>query len=218
MEHGNLCVTCWDAIQFTTQPFCTVCGQPFEYTGMVVGGICGHCLALPPAFTQCRSVCIYNEASRPLVTRFKYGDRLVVAPMLARWMVRAGKTMLEKTDIIVPVPLHRRRLFQRRFNQAALLGHEIHRLTGIPMVADLMKRRKNTPPQASISTRPARLKNVVGAFTLNTRYAAYVRGKNIVLIDDIRTTGATVNNCAKLLLRAGAEKVFVLTFGQTLSR
>ena len=152
----------------------------------------------------------YDDGARALLLGFKHSDRTDRAPALARWMARAGAELLEQADVIVPVPLHRWRLLQRRFNQSALLAHELGRLAGKPVAAHLLRRKRNTPSQGAL-TRAQREDNVTGAFRLRTGQAARVAGRRVLLIDDVLTTGATVTACARVLLRAGAAAVDVLT-------
>ena len=212
---GNqtLCPACWKGIHFIAKPYCACCGAPFDVP-VEAETLCGECLAFPPVYAKARSAMIYDDASKKLVLSFKHNDRLHPVPGLATWMQRAGSEFLEQADLIAPVPLHRWRLWMRRYNQAALLALELGRLTNKAVGVDVLLRVRATPIQGHMN-REARQKNVAGAFRINPRAANKVTGKNIVLVDDVLTTGATVNACASILNKAGAAKVVVLTLAKT---
>ena len=209
-ENGTLCATCWQGITFLGAPCCACCGFPFDFD-LGAGGMCGACLGAPPAFDRARSAMRYDDSSRHLVLALKHGDRLHLAPSLAPWMRRAGDALLADADIQVPVPLHWTRLASRRYNQSAVLAHAIAKAGGPPVAADCLIRRRRTPSQGRKNA-TARRRNVAGAFAL--RRADAVRGKRVVLIDDVLTTGATVEECARVLKRAGAVRVDVLTLAR----
>ncbi len=173
-------------------------------------------LARRPAFGRARAALGYNASSRRLVSRLKYGDRLEAVPLFAHWMVRAGGDLLETAEIIVPVPLHPSRLFQRRFNQSAELARAISRLSGVPVALDLLKRTRATQTQVGLSA-SARRRNVAGAFTLTPGRGEKVMAANVLLIDDVLTTGATVEACARQLGAEGAARVDVLTLARVVA-
>ena len=208
-EHGQLCAACWAAVSFIAPPFCAACGTPFAFDGGA-GALCGACIAARPLYDRARAVMRYDDGARALVLGFKHADRTDRAPALARWMARAGAELLAGADVIVPVPLHRWRLLHRRFNQSALLAHELGRVAGRPVVAHLLRRKRNTPSQGAL-TRAQREDNVAGAFLLRPGQAARVAARRVLLVDDVLTTGATATACTKVLLRAGATAVDVLT-------
>ncbi|MBX9633819.1 MAG: ComF family protein [Magnetospirillum sp.] len=211
-EPGALCPVCWDKMGFLAPPHCALCGHPFEFdTGG--GALCAPCLNQPPPWNRARAVFRYDEHSKPLVLRFKHGDRLEGAPAFARWMVRAGAELLDGADVIVPVPLHRIRLLSRRYNQAAVLALAVGRLAGIAVVPDLLIRQRMTPSQGHMN-REERHKNVRGAFHVSGGKLPLIQGKTVVLIDDVLTTGATLGECARVLAKAGAARVEVLTLGR----
>ncbi len=175
--------------------------------------LCGECLAGRPAFERARAVLIYDEASKPLVLGLKYGDQTYGACAYGAWLARSGAELLDGATLLVPVPLHRWRLFRRRYNQAAMLGQAISAVSGITHLPGLLVRHRATPIQGGLSG-PARHRNVAGAFLLRPRLAPQARDARIVLIDDVLTTGATACECASVLLRAGAASVDILTLAR----
>jgi ComF family protein len=168
--------------------------------------LCAGCIREPPAFDRARAALAYDDASRPLVLGLKHGDQTHAAPAYARWLQRAAGPLLAEADVIAPVPLHRWRLWHRRYNQAALLALALGRAGGVPVVPDLLVRRKRTPSQGGLN-RTERRRNVRGAFVVRPGHAARVKGARVLLVDDVLTTGATVSECAKALRRAGAAAV-----------
>jgi ComF family protein len=176
------------------------------------GAVCGACAAQPPSWDQARSVLRYDRHSRRLVLMLKHGDQTHLVGAFGRWMYRAGGEVLAGADILVPVPLHWTRLFTRRYNQAAVLAHEIGKASGIRVSADLLQRNRATPSQGR-QNRVERKRNVAGAFAVKRGRNA--KGMRVLLIDDVLTTGATAAECARVLLKAGAERVEVLTLART---
>jgi ComF family protein len=213
-EPGSLCPECWSKATFLAPPFCACCGLPFEFE-TDAAALCGECIARPPRFGRARAVFRYDEASRDLILRLKHADRLEGVPAFARWMVRAGSDVLSGADLLVPVPLHRWRLAARRYNQAALLALAMGRQSGVPAAPDLMIRHRRTPPQGHLG-HSGRRDNVAGAFAVPDRRKPDVEGRRIVLVDDVMTSGATVDECARVLLKAGAAGVDVLTLARVL--
>ena len=193
-EPGQLCADCWREIRFIEAPFCSVCGRPFEFDSGPET-LCGDCAARKPSFARARAVMVYDDHSRDLVLGFKRGDRL------------------EGADFIMPVPLHRRRLFTRRFNQAAVLAHSVGKTAQVQVLSDGLMRTRATPTQAGLS-RSGRFRNVRGAFAIRPRHRAAIRDRHIILVDDVMTTGATVDGCARAILRAGAARVSVITLAR----
>ena len=206
--HGSLCSACWPEIQFIEPPFCSVSGLPFPYDPGP-GLVSAAALANPPPYTLARAAMCYGTRSAELVHRFKYSDRMEAVPSFARWMHRAGKDALSGADLIAPVPLHRRRLFSRRFNQSAELARALSPLTGLTFAPRALERVRATKPQVGLSG-SARRRNVAGAFRLRKGAGELVKGRIVVLVDDVMTTGATIEACSKALIRAGAKEVRVL--------
>ena len=211
-EPGLLCGPCWLGITFLSPPHCACCGLPFAFESRP-GMLCGRCAGAPPPYARARSVMRYDDASRGLVLAFKHADRTDAAPAYGLWLRRAGAELLDDADATLPVPLHWTRLFVRRYNQAALLCHAIRRAGGPPVLPDLLVRRRRTPSQGHLG-RLARERNVGSAFAL--RKGAEIAGRKLVLVDDVMTTRATVAECARVLRRAGAARVDVLTLARAL--
>jgi len=212
---ATLCPTCWKKIQYISLPFCACCGVPFDFP-VADGTLCGACLEDAPQFKSARAALLYDDVSKILVLGFKHGDRTHEAKAMAVWMQRAGGAFWEQADALMPVPLHRWRLFHRRYNQSALLAKEIGALTGKRVLFDVLKRLRATPSQGHLK-RKERKENVRGAFGVSDKYKKLVENKTLLLIDDVLTTGATVNECARTLLKAGAKQVYVLTLARVKS-
>ena len=207
-----LCGLCWGAITFFAPPWCVLCGLPFPHP-MGEGAVCGDCAREPPTWHQARAVLRYDKNSRRLVLGLKHGDRTHLARAFGRWMHRAGNEVLSGADLLIPVPLHWTRLFQRRYNQAALLAQAVRSAGGPPVGVDWLVRRRRTPMQGHLGP-AARERNVRGAFLM--RAGRSVAGKRVVIVDDVITTGATVDECARVLKRAGAASIGVLTLARAL--
>jgi ComF family protein len=208
----TLCPACWNRIHFIAKPFCARCGAPFEVP-VDETTLCGGCIMHPPHFGAARAAMLYDDASRSLVLRFKHGDRIHTAKALASWMHRAGEEFWNDTDILIPVPLHRWRLFRRRYNQAALLTQNLAAIGRNRFLPDALLRLRPTPSQGHLN-RKERQVNVKGAFGMNPKHQFIVEGKSVLLVDDVLTTGATVNECAGLLLNSGAKAVNVLVLAR----
>ena len=205
---AGLCGTCWAKLTFLEGALCARCGFPFSYE-QGPDMLCGACLADPPAYRRGRAALSYDETSRPLILAFKHGDRLEGVGLFAAWLARAGADLLADNDMIIPVPLHWTRLFSRRYNQAALLALGLGKRSGLKAAPNLLVRSRRTPSQGGLG-RAGRRDNMRGAFRLRPRYAEVVRGARILLVDDVMTTGATVDACARTLLQAKAASVDVL--------
>lgn len=194
-------------LTFLDDPCCACCGYPFDHQMSGISAFdlqCAACLARRPACATMRSALQYDDVSRTLILSFKHGGHTDRLQTFAAQMHRAGRTALAHADVIIPVPLHRTRLIKRRFNQSALLARALSRRCAVPMDAHRLRRAKRTPSQGGLSAQ-GRRRNVQGAFTVDN--AALIAGKRIVLVDDVMTTGATLNACARTLKRAGAGRV-----------
>ena len=209
---GMISATAWADLQFISEPFCETCGIPFEFES---GSTCMSCIDDPPPYDLSRSALIYNDISRDLILGFKHGDKTHVVRSFIPWLQKFGSEILAEADCLVPVPLHPYRLILRRYNQAALIGNELSKKTGIPHLADAMRRVRATVSQGHLSLEE-RQKNVKKVFGIHPKSKDMIKGKVIVLIDDVYTTGATVKECSVILKESGAAKVHVLTLARVL--
>lgn len=211
-EMGGLCSGCWSKMGFIEKPYCERLGTPFPHD---MGGamLSPAAMADPPAYQRARAAARYSDVARDLVHLLKYGDRLDLVEPFGRWMARAGAEILSDADVIVPVPLHWTRLWQRRFNQSAALAGVISGIAKVPAADHILVRKRATPPQIGLD-RKERAENVQGAFEARREARIEVKAKNIVLVDDVLTSGATANSCARALLRAGAKRVDVLVLAR----
>lgn len=210
----GLCSECWATLRIPGEPSCATCQRPLEETQGGEGAICAPCLANPPKHDGIAAGTLYGELSRKLVLAFKHGRRIALAPMLARLIV-ARLPVLDGDWLVVPVPLHRWRLWTRGYNQAALLAREVARLTGKTLLVDGLLRTKRTPMLGGLG-RKARARALSGALAVNPRSAASLKGAQVILVDDVLTSGATSDACVRVLKRAGAAKVVVACFARVL--
>jgi ComF family protein len=211
----GLCASCWSRLSLIEPPYCARLGIPFVYDPGA-GLLSMEAIANPPAYDRARAAARYDDVASALVHQFKYGDRLDLAPMMGRWMARAGRELLADADALIPVPLHWRRLWARRFNQSATLAGAISALCGVPVVHGGLKRVRATPQQVGLS-KAERADNVQGVFRVPGDSKPEIVGRRLVLIDDVLTSGATVDACARSLLRAGAAHVDVLVFARVVA-
>ena len=195
----------WSRILFLDEPVCDGCGLPFPHH-QGEGVRCAACVARPRAFARARAACLYDEHSRDLILKLKHADRPEMGALFARWLSRAAAPLLTEAQAVAPVPLHPSRLFTRRYNQAAEIARPLCRLTGLAYLPDALVRRRATSPQGGKSGRGRRV-NVKGAFEVPPRRCAAVVGRRVLLVDDVLTTGATAEACARALLKAGAKAV-----------
>jgi ComF family protein len=215
-RNGFLCAPCWASTPFIERPFCERSGAPFAQD-LGDGLFSPEVIADPPVWSRARAVARYEDGpARRLVHRLKYGDRIELAGPMGAWMARAGAELLADADLLVPVPLHRGRLFARRFNQAAELAAAVSRACGAPANPLALERVKATTPQVGL-TRAQRAENLQGAFRTPPERRQDVAGRRVVLVDDVMTSGATANACARALLRAGAERVDALVFARVVT-
>lgn len=208
----------WTKLSFISHPNCHNCGLPFDFapSGSLSGGEdmrCASCLVDPPEFSKARAAIVYDDASRDFILAFKHGDRTEHVVTMLPWLKTAGADLWADTDLIVPVPLHRWRLWRRRYNQAALMGRAVANMNGKAFMVDALDRTRPTPSQGHLKA-DERRKNVKSAFSVHPKRRSALQGKNVLLIDDVYTTGSTVRECARVLREAGAKDVFVLTLAR----
>jgi len=207
----RFCAACWGSLRFLGPPWCAACQTPFEFD-RGEGTMCGECLADPPPHDGVRAAVAYGDVARQVALKLKYGGRMAYAATMAAAMARL---MPEGADLLVPVPLHRWRIWGRGFNQAALIADALSQASGVAADAYLLRRVKATPVLRAMGPR-GRAKAVAGAFALAPDARAKLQGKTVVLIDDVHTSGATAKACARILKRGGADRVILLCWARVL--
>jgi ComF family protein len=206
---GLFCPSCWVNMDFIQPPYCDMCGFPFDYT-TAEDFLCGPCLKKPPFFSQSRSLWYYGGTVREMILALKHGDQTLLAPLFAKWLWQQHGPWIQEHDYIIPVPLHWRRLWYRRYNQAALIGKELSHLSRIPQKYDL-KRIRSTHPQGE--GRLSRQDNVKKAFQWT---GESLENKRVLLIDDVYTSGSTLNSCAKELKKHKCNHISTLTLARVI--
>ncbi|HEV7599554.1 MAG TPA: ComF family protein [Bradyrhizobium sp.] len=208
----GVCAECWAKLSFIAPPLCPRLGIPFVYDPGP-GLLSMEAIADPPAYARARAAVRYDDVARTLVHALKYHDRTDLAPAMGRWMARAGEELLAEADVLIPVPLHWRRGWSRRYNQSGALARAIEKQVGVPVAGDALRRIRPTQQQIGLS-RSQRASNMQGAFKVAAERNAEIQGRRVVLIDDVLTSGATADACARALLRAKAAEVDVLVFAR----
>ena len=212
VDGEGVCAACWAKLSFIAPPFCPRLGIPFVYDpGPELLSM--EAIANPPAYARARAAVRYDDVARTLVHALKYQDRTDLAPAMGRWMARAGRELLAEADVLVPVPLHWRRAWGRRYNQSGALARVIERQAGVRLACEALRRVRPTEQQIGLS-RSQRASNVQGAFKVASDRGADIQGRRVVLVDDVLTSGATADACARALLRARAASVDVLVFAR----
>ena len=215
-SENSVCSVCFEKITFITEPYCQHCGTPFishiEQNGNM---LCVECLTHKDSFRLCRAAIEYDEFSKKLLLDFKFADHIENKKLFAKWLLLAGKDIFAAgADVIIPVPLHYTRLLKRKYNQSAILAKELSVLTEIPAEYNVLKKIRRTLPQTKCNS-AERKRNVKGAFGVSS--SEKIKGKRVILIDDIYTTGSTMKECAKVLLKAGAKSVDALTVAKVVA-
>ncbi len=208
-KNGMIHSSKWKNINFISIPLCSICGIPFEFSEPDTN-ICTKCLTFPPLYNKSRAAIYYDDNSRDFILKFKHGDKTNLSVSMVPMMLKAGGELFTDADYLIPVPLHRWRLLKRRYNQASILAKSIAKETGIKFLPDTLIRHRYTKNQGAVNGKE-RINNVKNAFIVKKSDISLIKGKNIILIDDVFTTGSTVNECTKTLLKSGALRVDVLT-------
>ncbi len=210
----GLCADCWSTLELPGNPSCTLCQRPFGNAVGVSGAICGACAVQKPRHDGIYAGTIYNDASRKLVLAFKHGGKIALSEMLGR-LVAARLSAIEPPYLLIPVPLHRSRLWQRGYNQAALLTRELAKREGTSLLIDGLVRKRATPSLGGLG-RSERAKALHGAIEVNPARRKQIDGARILLVDDVLTSGATTGECIDVLKRGGASKVYIACFARVL--
>ena len=213
-EQGGLCQDCWSGLAIPSEPSCGLCQRPFGQSGPEAGSVCAPCMGNPPIHDGIAAGTLYTDTSRKLVLAFKHGRRIGLAPMLAR-LIGARLPPGNSERLIIPVPLHRWRLWKRGFNQAAMLGRELESLGHGRLLVDGLERRKQTPSLGAMGARK-REKILAGSIVVASKAQPVISGKDVILVDDVLTSGATSNACVQQLKRNGARSVVVACFARVL--
>jgi ComF family protein len=209
----NFCADCWPRLHFMNPPWCSACARPFAYE-QDASALCAACLSEPPLHNGIRAVVAYDDLSRQIILRLKYGGKIGLAKLVARQLVRHLPD--ERSGIVIaPVPLHWTRLWTRSFNQSALIAQELARLGGMEYVPDLLLRRRRTPSMRGLSLKERR-KSVAKAFAANPVRSRVIEGARIILVDDVLTTGATSDGCITTLKKSGADWVQLFCWARAL--
>jgi len=212
-EQHSFCLPCWQSLTFLGEPCCECCGLPFEYdAGEDVR--CGRCMTEPPNFDRLRAAVAYGKTARQIALKLKYGGRPAAAETLARFMARHVSDA-DPGTVLIPVPLHRWRIWRRGYNQSALVGRALSKRTGLRLELDLLRRIKATPPLKGMGGKE-RAATMRGAFALAPGRKGEVKGGSFTLVDDVFTSGATANACAGILKRAGAARVEIICWARVL--
>jgi len=213
-EQGGLCASCWSGLVIPSEPCCASCQRPFGSDGPVHGALCAPCLADPPNHDGIAAGTLYAETSRKLVLAFKHGRRIALAPMLAQ-LIAARLPLADPNRLIVPVPLHRGRLWSRGYNQAALLGRELARKGHGKLLVDALVRTRSTPSLGGLG-KQERIKALSGSIAVREGVSAKLSGAEVIVVDDVLTSGSTSDACVRVLKRAGAESVRIACFARVL--
>jgi ComF family protein len=213
-QGASICAGCWQRLHFIEAPVCDILGTPFPYDPGP-GAVSPAAIAEPPPWDRARAAVAYDEASRGLVHALKYADRFEAGIFMSAQMARAGHALLADAELLLPVPLHRWRLWRRRFNQAAFLAARLAAAAGKPLECDVLRRVKSSRSQVGLKAEERR-RNVAKIFSVTPEGMVKIAGRRVLLIDDVMTTGATAASCTKALKKAGAARVDVLTYALVL--
>ncbi|MFC1659478.1 double zinc ribbon domain-containing protein [Pseudomonadota bacterium] len=218
IKQSGLCADCWSKVKIIKEPACDICNYPFEVE-VHEGAVCPNCINKWPLYKKARSIFVYNDFISKIIFDFKYRDKINNAKFFTSLLKSNCQKIINTIDVIIPVPLHKKRLQERKYNQALLIAKELAKTTNKICIGDLLIRTINNCPQVGLVGKE-RLKNVKNIFTVNESYLndknfERIKDKNVLLIDDVMTTGATLNNCTKALLKHKVNDVYVLTVART---
>lgn len=213
LEDAGLCPSCWGDVAFLDHRVCDGCGVPLMGDDVRPGDLCDACIARPRPWDQARSAVLYEGQARRIVMRFKHGDRPDIATPLAKWMAQAAQPMVTPDMVVAPVPLHWMRMMSRGFNQAALLSKPLAQSLGLTHLPDLLQRSRATR-QLKQAKREERFTEVAGSIGLHPKRANQIKGREVLLVDDVMTSGATLETCTQVCLAAGAQRVCVITLAR----
>lgn len=212
LENG-FCADCWSKLDFISKPYCITCGYALS-VHVLENQVCAKCSTWPPHYDKLRSIMKFNEYSKLLIHAFKYYDKTNLAKVFAQLICNRYGSEIADVDIIIPVPMHKLKRLFRMYNQSYLLALEISKIISKPLYYDLLVKSKWTKSQTSLS-RSKRKKNLAGSISLKSPELA--KGKKVLLVDDVKTTGATIDLCSKILKKAKAKNVYVITIAMTIN-
>jgi ComF family protein len=207
-EVMSLCTDCWKNIEFITDPQCGLCGFPFDFD-MGEGILCATCNCTSPFFDKALSIFKYSNYSKSLILKLKYNDQLHIAHFLAK-LISERLHNLYEYRVIIPVPLHVKKMRKRLFNQSAIIASHVAKISKLDFLPNSLIKKRNDTPQNKLN-RERRKTNILNSFSVAEESKKFIQGKNIILIDDVYTTGSTVNECSKTLKKAGCGKILVAT-------
>lgn len=211
-SQNKICGECWGNCSFITKPYCALCSYPFEYDNDE-NSICGHCIANKPKYDKAISVFKYDKYSKEIIHKFKYNDQLHILDYFIGLMLNMGKEVIYQSDVIIPVPMHKYKLLKRGYNQSALLAMKLSSKLKIKYLPQALIKTDNTIPQAELK-KDDRIKNVKNSFKVNPKFQESLKGKSILLVDDVITTGATIDECCRTLRKAAPKNIFVLSIAK----
>jgi ComF family protein len=214
-ENALFCSEDWKKLEFITDPKCKICSHPFEFSSDKNDLLCAKCLSKKPFFDQVDTIFKYNQQIKKIIGDLKYRDATFLAKKFAEMLFSKISKTLETVDLIIPIPLHKKKLRERKFNQAVLIAKNLGKICEKKILLDCLKRNKYNISQVRL-TEKARTKNLQNVFFVEKKYHNILCNKTILLLDDVMTTGTTVNRCARLLKKFKAKKIIVATIAKTI--
>jgi ComF family protein len=218
-DENSLCLECWEKIKFIKPPFCCKCSSPLEFN-ISDEDICLSCIKNNPSYIKLRSAVVYDRNSARIIFKFKFFDKMHLKKFMAKCMAKSAEDILENVDILIPVPLHKKRLVMRKYNQSKLLSDELAKITKKKTIYDFLYKNAHTIPQAKLKQNE-RMTNLKNKFSINPKYLKDLdkyKHLNFAIVDDVVTTGSTVNECTKTLNEAGIKNVYVISFAKTVRK